>query len=227
MDKDDMIKELQRISRKIDTEVITQEHVTKFSNLAVRTIIKRFGFWEDAIKKAGLHLSVHAKRYNNEELFNNLMCAWEELARRPKYREMQEPPSRIPATAYVVKFGTWRKALQEFIKWANSERLKEVDNKQLIDNNKSTTVKTKPVQNICLSNGKRDRRRTPNPKLRFLVMKEDKYQCRICERSVSDGIKLEVDHIIPWAKGGRTIYENLRTLCSKCNKGKGKLFDEK
>lgn len=33
-------------------------------------------------------------------------------------------------------------------------------------------------------------------------------------------VELHVDHIIPWAKGGETVMDNLQTLCSKCNWGK-------
>lgn len=31
---------------------------------------------------------------------------------------------------------------------------------------------------------------------------------------------LEIDHIIPVSKGGRTAEENLQTLCWKCNRAK-------
>ena len=58
------------------------------------------------------------------------------------------------------------------------------------------------------------------PKLRFEVMKRDGYRCRICGRSASEGAKLEVDHIIPVSKGGKTIMSNLQTLCRECNRGK-------
>ncbi|WP_294755493.1 HNH endonuclease signature motif containing protein, partial [uncultured Ruminococcus sp.] len=33
---------------------------------------------------------------------------------------------------------------------------------------------------------------------------------------------LEVDHIIPIAKGGKTEANNLQTLCWRCNREKGK-----
>jgi 5-methylcytosine-specific restriction endonuclease McrA len=35
-----------------------------------------------------------------------------------------------------------------------------------------------------------------------------------------DGVKLEVDHIKPISKGGKTVLNNLQTLCMDCNRGK-------
>jgi len=62
--------------------------------------------------------------------------------------------------------------------------------------------------------------------LRFWVMRRDKYSCRICGRSkhVNPKLTLEVDHILPVAKGGTNDPENLQTLCFDCNRGKGKLL---
>lgn len=57
--------------------------------------------------------------------------------------------------------------------------------------------------------------------LRYDVFKRDSFRCRICGAKASDGIKLEVDHIIPIAKGGKSILSNLQTLCERCNRGKG------
>ena len=58
-------------------------------------------------------------------------------------------------------------------------------------------------------------------KLRMRVLRRDGYRCRICGASASDGVKLEVDHIVPVSKGGRTEERNLQTLCDRCNRGKG------
>lgn len=57
--------------------------------------------------------------------------------------------------------------------------------------------------------------------LRFDIFKRDDYKCKICGRGAKDGVKLHVDHIVPIAKGGKTIPENLQTLCQDCNLGKG------
>jgi 5-methylcytosine-specific restriction endonuclease McrA len=36
----------------------------------------------------------------------------------------------------------------------------------------------------------------------------------------NDGVAVEVDHIVPVAKGGTNDIENLQTLCRNCNQGK-------
>ena len=56
--------------------------------------------------------------------------------------------------------------------------------------------------------------------LRYDVLKRDGYKCKVCGASASDGAKLEVDHIIPISKGGKSIIDNLQTLCMSCNRGK-------
>ena len=53
-------------------------------------------------------------------------------------------------------------------------------------------------------------------KMRFLIYKRDGYRCRKCG-SEKD---LEIDHIVPIAKGGKSTLDNLQTLCKKCNKEK-------
>jgi len=55
---------------------------------------------------------------------------------------------------------------------------------------------------------------------RFDILKRDDYRCRICGRDASDGIKLEIDHMIPKSKGGKDTEDNLWTLCFDCNRGK-------
>lgn len=56
--------------------------------------------------------------------------------------------------------------------------------------------------------------------LRFRVLKEAKGRCALCGATKNE-TPLDVDHIIPRSKGGKTVYENLQVLCSKCNRSKG------
>jgi hypothetical protein len=56
--------------------------------------------------------------------------------------------------------------------------------------------------------------------LRYQILMRDKKTCQICGANSKDGAILHVDHIVPVAKGGKSIAENLRTLCERCNLGK-------
>jgi diadenosine tetraphosphate (Ap4A) HIT family hydrolase len=55
--------------------------------------------------------------------------------------------------------------------------------------------------------------------LRFKVLKDADGRCALCGATIRER-PLDVDHIIPRSKGGKTCYENLQVLCSKCNRSK-------
>lgn len=56
--------------------------------------------------------------------------------------------------------------------------------------------------------------------LRLEVKRRDNYTCRYCGKKMFDGVGLQIDHIIPIAKGGKTELGNLQVLCSVCNRRK-------
>ncbi|MGK5090429.1 SNF2-related protein [Deltaproteobacteria bacterium TL4] len=59
-------------------------------------------------------------------------------------------------------------------------------------------------------------------KLRYHILKRDQSRCVVCGKSsVTDKVVLEIDHIIPISKWGKTEPRNLRAVCRECNRGKG------
>lgn len=66
-------------------------------------------------------------------------------------------------------------------------------------------------------------RRLMTPKLRRFIIERDNNTCQLCGNSTfqEPNLLLEVDHIVPVAKGGMTEESNLQTLCWKCNRTKG------
>ena len=59
-------------------------------------------------------------------------------------------------------------------------------------------------------------------KMRWQVLERDNFTCQYCGRNVKeDKIKLHVDHIHPFSKGGVWHIDNLTTACFECNEGKG------
>lgn len=65
-------------------------------------------------------------------------------------------------------------------------------------------------------------RKTINKKLRFEVLKRDKFTCQYCGKSAPD-VVLEIDHIKPVSKGGANDIMNLITSCKDCNRGKSNI----
>lgn len=53
--------------------------------------------------------------------------------------------------------------------------------------------------------------------LRNKIFERDGNKCIKCGSTVN----LQIDHIIPFSRGGRTEENNLQTLCQKCNVKKG------
>lgn len=66
-------------------------------------------------------------------------------------------------------------------------------------------------------------RQLMTPRLRESILVRDKHTCKSCGISTQKEahLLLEVDHIMPIAKGGITIETNLQALCWKCNRTKG------
>lgn len=56
--------------------------------------------------------------------------------------------------------------------------------------------------------------------LRYQVLMAGKGRCALCGATKEER-PLDVDHILPRSRGGRTVFENLQVLCSKCNRTKG------
>lgn len=63
----------------------------------------------------------------------------------------------------------------------------------------------------------KDQRKRVTKPLREEIMLRDNYTCQNCGKYMPDGVGLQIDHIIPIAKGGKSIQSNLQVLCSKCN----------
>lgn len=180
------------------------------------TFQRRFGSWPKALDLAGLKPSRSKIGITEEELFENIRSLWTNLGRQPSYSEVKAPLSKYSAGTYENRFGSWSKALREFVEWVNSE-----------DTNPSASSLEVPVSSPETERPKRRTRREISDRQRFRILVRDGFRCRKCGRSplVEVGIELHVDHILPWSNGGETVDDNLETKCLKCNLGKGNAFD--
>lgn len=78
------------------------------------------------------------------------------------------------------------------------------------------------AEKIKYRNSAKGQRALMTKTYREKIKKRDNYTCQMCKASVEEQslLLLEVDHIIPISKGGKSVDENLQTLCWKCNRTK-------
>jgi 5-methylcytosine-specific restriction endonuclease McrA len=203
---EDLLADLRRVAEELGKRRVTFREYKEKGRFAPQTLAERFGSWHAAIGKADLQCTIN-RNISGEELFENLVEVWTALGRQPRSRDLRPGPSRFSWNTYAFRFGTWRKALAQFVRWANEGQ----------------------IATSADANAKKAGKRTPrniNWRLRALVLMRDGAKCKLCGSAPSDGIRLHVDHVKPWSKGGETVLENLQILCNVCNIGKSDVEPE-
>lgn len=143
---------------------------------------------------------------------------WTHYGRQPNYAEMRNYPSIVGPKAYVTRWGNWRNALKAFVEKINQD----------IDDEKKTNHHEQKENKIVTQKITGEDRRDIKLGLRYKILSRDNFKCIRCGESPATNqlCKLHVDHIMPFSKGGKTNFQNLQTLCDKCNIGKGNRFNE-
>lgn len=216
--KEEIAAELIRISRITGNKYVARKDIETYGRVHYDTIRRKFGGLIKALIFAKLiSESDKRKKYGRvakEELFKEIGRIWEftlsKFGRRPAIKDFKKYSTLAP-WAWESHFGSFRKALAAYLSW-------EQDN---IDKQKNGHDFSFSQDTINQQSNKHFTRRTIPPGLRWKVFSRDNYKCTACGKDPkNDPVTLEVDHVIPWAKGGLTEIDNLRTLCSRCNLGK-------
>lgn len=199
----DIISDMQRVAAEHGAGALPARLYQSRGKYSHTKASKRFGSWNAALKAAGLQV-LNEFDVPDEELFANTERVWLALGRQPRKRDLVPPLSRYSVSPYARRFGSWRHSLEEFVRWAHTA-------------NVGTPEPVSPRQSA------RRTPRDPNSALRWRVANRDSFRCQHCGKSpaVDAGVRLHIDHIVPWSEGGETVLENLQTLCSECNLGKG------
>ena len=209
---EEIIEDLQRVVADFNLSKLTMHEYDKHGSFNSSTVTKRFSSWNNALIKAGIKLA--QQFWSEEQLFENIENAWIKKGSQPSRRDMDSKElSSISSGAYQRKFGQWSKALKEFISYINQDDSSLTNDFSMDTDSNAITPSHRTKRDI-------------NLRLRFKVFQRDNFKCCSCGASpaLDPSITLHVDHIIPWAKGGETVMENLQTLCSKCNLGKSDLL---
>jgi hypothetical protein len=203
----DIINDIQHIAQKLSSDTVHSTQYRKIGKYAANTVLRHFGSWNNALTASGLRVTVH-NGLTKLEMFQNLKRVWLKLGRQPMRKEMTPEVSEFSWRAYRHAFGSFRRALEEFVEFANKRRVYK--------------HKT-PFIDIIQARAKNRTQRRVGYGLRYKVLERDGYKCVKCGSSPAygNGTRLHIDHIKPYSKGGETVLSNLQTLCEECNLGKG------
>lgn len=243
---DELLADLKRIAGKTKSDTVSNKTYRQLGKYCPSVITRRFGSWNNALIKAGLKVSKH---YNISatELLKNLYNLWMALGRQPSLSALRPPLSRFGRRPYLRTFGKWSAALEQFAVWASKKRKKANSTFTASEYLSQFVGQTgeRPNSPPVLRRGRLNEAnaesagvvdshfalRAPHSalprnvswRIRYLVMKKDRFRCRACGASPATNpqVTLHIDHIIPIAKGGNSEFSNLQTLCEKCNIGKG------
>jgi hypothetical protein len=120
----ELLEDLKRVAEKIGlTKISSRQYDNNEGKYTSGTIAVRFGSWNTALEKAGLGI-VHHRDVSKEKLFKNIEDIWINVGRQPVFRDMTNSLSKYSTHQYTFKFGTWRKALEAFVEYINSDESK-------------------------------------------------------------------------------------------------------
>lgn len=225
----DYIDDLNRIARHLKKDTVLYGDYKLYGKYSAEYIIKRFSTWDNALMTAGLQPTGMARtKIAEQALFDEIERIWAKLGRPPTSTDIIKGGlSRYSIDTFKRRFGGWRNALEAFVAYANSgeDQHDPEEEKQEAQSLNPAYVPETEIADEPLLKRKHRTSRNPTNRMRYLVFSRDNFKCCACGASPAKdpSVDLVVDHIIPWAKGGETVIDNLQTLCSKCNGGKSDL----
>ena len=214
--------DLRRVAKLMGRGYVTRTEYEKHGRFNYGERTKKYGGWDSLLKVAGLEQTPFRtgpkQMYSEKELFEEIERVWIKLGRQPSSTDFEKNEFKYGRNTFLRRFGGWRKALEAFVDYINSED----------DEEKSEIAPEEGVHDKTLIDQKSFKHKTKrdiNLRLRFKVMARDHFKCCKCGKSpaTDPSVVLHIDHIYPYSKGGETIMENLQTLCSDCNLGKSDL----
>lgn len=250
--KADILPLIRDIAKRLGKNTLSGKDICDNSDLNYGLLVSRFGSVGNALRSAGLNQVPHGRRHTEEEIFENLLLVWTHYGRAPTHSEMNQYPSTVGSNTYIKRFGGWRNALRAFIGRANDSMgvVPQAPSLPRASNAETASLPAVPssdnavhthrpsldqpsIKRSRVANGSSrhpvdpSTKRDPSIGLRFAVFRRDRFRCQLCGRSPATELScsLQADHVTPYSKGGRTTLDNLRTLCTECNLGRGNRGD--
>jgi len=217
-----VVDDIRHVARQLRTKRLSLAVYESHGRYSQVIVYRHFANWQTAAAAAGVAPVVHLAT-SDHELFDNLEHVWRALGRQPRMADLRRPLSKFTAAPYQRRFRGYQGAIKAFLKHLGAHEHRKHDREQP----PTSAIRRTPA----LPSARKRRTKSPGTtrhvgwRLRYLVLDRDHFRCRACGRSPATevGVRLQVDHVKPWSRGGETAIENLQTLCERCNGGKSDL----
>ncbi|MBN2368707.1 hypothetical protein JXC34_06815 [Candidatus Woesearchaeota archaeon] len=110
--KEQLIHFLKKLSSDLKRTPTIKDMNKKKKFPSASTYFKRFGSWNNSLKKAGLKINI-SRKYDKKELIENLILLRKELARIPKASDLKKKKWSASYSTYRKYFGSWKNALKK------------------------------------------------------------------------------------------------------------------
>src|ERR1035438_5004407 len=100
----ELIADLRRVAELLGTETVAQDQYQSFGEYDRSTQERRFGTWNEALRRAELAISNRVD-ISDVELFENILALWQYFGRQPVRSELASNPSTISQSPYNRRFG--------------------------------------------------------------------------------------------------------------------------
>lgn len=221
-----MLDELEKAAKGFNYIEFGWRDFDRVAGIGANVVKREFGSWKKALaalkeslNQKGMNLSPRPfapnRIHSDKEMFEEMDRIWHKLGHRPSRNEWETSEPNISYNTYKQRFGGWQSACLKFIEHKMDGQIlsdEEIeDNKTLKDNNTGIEIVVKS-----------GRSRTITLADRLKVLVRDNFRCVFCGRTPATelGVKLHIDHKIPFSQGGESKIDNLQTLCQNCNLGK-------
>jgi hypothetical protein len=233
--REKILEELVKVAGRFDYHEFSIDEFNKVSIISAGTVKNEFGSWRDALTALrhclatqGRDLSPRQSRSNvlnptEEQLFTEMDRVWKKLQHRPSCDEWKSLNPAFSLGTYRYRFGGWTNACLKFIEYEMGGTIVLAPDEGDIADDKTTSIS----EGAIVKPPKISSSRNIPAGMRVRVLDRDNFRCVFCGRSPATdvGVRLHIDHIRPFSKGGRTTMDNLQTLCQDCNLGKSNSDD--
>lgn len=220
-----ILEELEKAAKHFNYIEFAWRDFDKTAGISANTVKKHFGSWRKGLfalkqflQTKGLDLAPRPyapnRVFSDKALFQEMDRVWQKVGQRPSRTEWEMSEPKISYNTYKQRFGGWTNACLKFIEYKMGHQI--LEDEHILPEANTTVVKSKGLKY------QQENSRNVSLSLRLRVLNRDNFRCVFCGKSPATdiGTKLHIDHIEPFSKGGKSVLENLQTLCEECNLGK-------